>query len=91
MKVFLIQAVRFANGVPCPHSWQFLKSFDFEHEDGLGYGTFTKDPNKAMRFVNAAEAMQFWNTQSTVRPLREDGKPNKPLTALTIAIESHEV
>jgi hypothetical protein len=54
---------------------------------GQGHGVFTDDPTKAMRFDRASDAMMFWGTQSTVMPTRPDGRPNKPLTALTAAIE----
>jgi hypothetical protein len=47
----------------------------------------TSDRDCARRFATAAEALTAWTTQSTVRPLRPDGKPNKPLTALTVEIE----
>jgi hypothetical protein len=83
----VIVAVGFANGHPCPHSGQWLKSFDHEAHNGQGHGVFTDDPDKAMRFVNAAEAMMFWSKQSKSRPWRSDGKANKPFTALTVEIE----
>jgi len=35
----------------------------------------------------ASDAMIFWGTQSNTVPLRPDGKPNKPLTALSIEVE----
>ena len=41
----------------------------------------------AKQFADNAAAMIAWNTQSTVRPLRPDGRPNKPLTTLTVEIE----
>ena len=65
---------------------QFLHSFIFDAEGGNGYGVFTHDPAEAKRFAHAGEAFQFWNTQSTVKPLRADGKPNKPLSASTVEI-----
>lgn len=83
----VIIAMGFANGVPCPHEGEYLKAFDFEAYDGQGYGEFTKKIDEAKRFKDAAEAWSFWTTVPATRPLRPDGKPNKPLTALTIAIE----
>lgn len=83
----IIRAHSFANGMPCPHRGQWLESFDHDACEGQGYGTFTDDIDKAMRFKNKAEALEFWSRQSTVCPLRFDGLPNKPLTALTAAIE----
>lgn len=64
----------------------YLHDFDFDARDGRGKGVFTPDMAAAMLFENAGEAMTFWRTQSTVRPLRPDGKPNRPLTAYTVEI-----
>jgi hypothetical protein len=46
----------------------------------------TRDRARAMRFANNGEAMTAWNMVSNARPLRPDGKPNKPLTALTVEV-----
>jgi hypothetical protein len=66
----------------------YLREFDHEAHNGRGEGTFTHDIDLALRFPSVGEAMQFWNKQSEVRPLRPDGKPNKPLSATTIEIVS---
>ena len=50
--------------------------------------TLTTDHANARRFPSMAEAFEAWNTVSTMRPTRPDGEPNKPLTALTVEIES---
>jgi len=84
----LIRAIDFANGQDCPHAGQFLESFDHDACNGHGYATFTDRVNHAKRFADHAEALAFWNKQSAVRPLRPDGRPNKPLTALTVEIVS---
>ena len=84
---YLIRAVGFANGVHCPHAGQWLKTFNHDAQQGRGYGTFTSDPLKALHFATAAAAMQFWAKQSSVNPIRPDGKPNKPLTALSVEVE----
>jgi hypothetical protein len=85
MKV--IRAIGFANGFHCPHEGLFLKAADFEAFGGRGYMTFTDDIAKAMKFETAGDAMVMWRTQSKTRPIRPDGEPNRPLTALTIEIE----
>jgi hypothetical protein len=82
-----ILVVEFADGTPCPHANQWLERFNHEAYGGQGYGEFTPDPAKAKRFVDSAAAMDFWRKQSRVRPKRPDGKPNRPLTALTVIIE----
>lgn len=50
----------------------------------------TADRKMARQFESHAEAMAAWNTQSQSRPLRPDGRPNKPMTALTVEIEPGE-
>lgn len=85
MKV--IRAVMFANGTPCPHAGQFLKGANFEAFNGQGHMTFTEDITQALKFSNVGAAMAFWATTSKGHPRRPDGKPNRPLTALTIEIE----
>lgn len=87
MTFVVIRALGFANGVPCPHEDEWLESFDHDAYNGRGYGTFTRKINHAKRFASKAEAFEFWGRQSAVKPLRPDGRPNKPLTALTIEIE----
>jgi hypothetical protein len=52
-----------------------------------GMITLTPRLADARRFATASDAMLAWNTVSDRRPLRPDGRPNKPLTALTVTIE----
>lgn len=82
----VLRAIGFANGVRCPHAGQYLKWFDHEANEGGGYGLFTPHRYKAMRFADAGEALAFWQRQSTVRPLRADGQPNRPLSCLTVEV-----
>lgn len=74
----------FANGQDMPHAGTFLRGFDFDAHDGVGQLDCTPHLHMAKVFEGVAGVMEFWKTQSTVRPLREDGKPNRPLTAATI-------
>jgi hypothetical protein len=85
MKV--IKAVMFANGAPCPHAGTYLKSADFEAHGGIGWMTFTRNPGSALKFDSAGAAIAYWRTRSKTVPTRPDGKPNRPLTALTVEIE----
>lgn len=65
----------------------FLKDFDHEAGNGHGLLTVTKKRDEAKVFESGMEAMEFWRKQSVTKPLRPDGKPNRPLTAFTISIE----
>jgi hypothetical protein len=55
-----------------------------------GKAFLTTRREEARRFADNAEAMLAWNTVSKSRPKRPDGRPNKPLTALTVEIEPCE-
>lgn len=83
---YVIKALEFANGSPCPHAGKYLHSFDFDALDGIGYGTFVRDAESAMAFETKQSAFAFWKTTSKVRPTRADGQPNRPLTALSAEI-----
>jgi hypothetical protein len=61
-------------------------SFDFDADDGKGFGEFTHCVWEAKRFLTADSAMRFFRTRSNVRPYRPDGLPNRPLTASTVEI-----
>jgi hypothetical protein len=84
MKV--IVAIEYADGRPCPFGGQYLVAFDFDAAAGRGRGEFTKDPERARKFADAGEALSFWRTPSTVDPVRDDGKPNRPFTSITVEI-----
>ena len=76
------------SGQPQPGDW--LLSYDPEYGGGVGLAGWTPDPSKAMHFEGAIAAMECWRTQSATVPFREDGKPNRPLTAYTVSIEKLE-
>lgn len=63
---------------------EYLKSYDPEAHDGFGDATFTTDINKALVFDTFAAALLFTRQQPANRPLRADGRPNRPLTAFTL-------
>lgn len=65
-----------------PGSW--LRSYDVDGFGGRGDVKLTRDQSKAKVFESFEAVMEEWKRQSTVLPLRPDGKPNRPLTAFTI-------
>lgn len=83
---YVIRAEGFANGANCPHAGEYLESFDFDGDE-QGYGEFTTDLAKAKKFDTQAAALEFWKTRSRTRPTRRDGRPNRPLTALSISVK----
>jgi hypothetical protein len=53
---------------------------------GRGETVFTDDPDDALQFDDSGAAFVFYRQQSKTVPLREDGRPNRPLTAFTVEI-----
>lgn len=64
----------------------YLEWFDVDGRDGLGSETLTFDIAKALRFETTEQALAAWKRQSNVRPIRPDGKPNRPLTAYSAEV-----
>lgn len=64
----------------------FIKGCDFEADGGRGLPVFTQKREDAKKFDDAAQALDYWKTQSQTVPLRPDGKPNRPLTAFNVTI-----
>lgn len=63
----------------------FLAFYDVDAAGGAGRVLFTSDRTKALIFDSAQAVLAAWKQQSTVQPLRADGKPNRPLSAYTIS------
>ena len=74
------------NGADAPKG-QYLKSYDPEAHDGQGFAEWTDDPSQAKKFISALDAHALWTTIPKSRPTRPDGRPNRPLTAFSIAVE----
>jgi hypothetical protein len=64
----------------------YLKSYDPDAYEGRGDAEGTDDIEEALTFKTPEEALEFWQQPSTVKPLREDGKPNRPLTTFSIEV-----
>lgn len=84
--MYALQVIRLASGPPGPEAGQFVQDFDPDAHDGLGMATLTPDRHEAKTFASKMDAFRFWMTQSTLRPTRDDGKPNRPLTAYSIEV-----
>lgn len=71
-------------GLICP---VYLESYDVNAHGGRGSVAMTVDGSKALIWPDIADVLAAWKEQSTVLPLRPDGKPNRPLSAFTIEPE----
>ena len=69
----------------------YVKEHDPNGHGGIGTLVLTWDIASARQFQSFADAKAAWAAQSTIKPLREDGKPNRPLTAYTVDIINLEV
>lgn len=84
---YLIKIISLANGASTQAAGQFILSFDPNANHGRGALEFTSDPRLAKPFPDQRAAFTFWKTESTVKPVREDGQPNRPLTAYNCLFE----
>jgi hypothetical protein len=67
-----------------PAKGSYLQEYDPEFFHGRGLVVWTEDWQKAKTFNTMKEAIEFYRQTSLVRPLRSDGKPNRPLTSCTV-------
>lgn len=66
---------------------EFVKEYDPNGGEGGGFASFTTDPHEAVTFATMAEAIAFTQQVPRSKPFRDDGKPNRPLTAFSISFE----
>lgn len=77
-----------AHGVPTPFDGKFVAAYDPSfHPPGEPYDggllEVTDDPEKALLFGSAVDAMECWRKSHGTRP---DGRPNRPLTVFTVEV-----
>jgi hypothetical protein len=70
------------DGVPVG---SYLASYSPEGASGTGVAEWTRDPAQAMTFATAEAATECYRAVPYNRPLRPDGKPNRPLTMFSVA------
>lgn len=69
----------------------FLKTYEPEAYDGRGLSDFTRKLDEAMVFPDVMTAVACWRQVPANRPLRADGRPNRPLTAMSMEFLDVEV
>lgn len=69
---------------------QFVKTYNAEAFGGRGDVTFTSKKEEAVTFPDLENAIGFYRTVPKCRPVRDDGNPNRPLTAFSILFENVE-
>lgn len=85
---YLMEILGAADGTVYEHDL-FLAEFDADAFDGRGFVRLTDVPAKAIQFPSQVAVMDAWRTQSKVRPIRDDGRPNRPLTAYHVLARPH--
>ena len=80
---FIIYIAATADGSFSNATSQYLLSFSVHDPMRRGYITTTKNATQAKRFESQRAAFEFWQQQ---HGLRDDGKPNRPLTAFTVEV-----
>lgn len=90
MKSSIVKIIGAADGTVTPHDGRFIIDWNPHVKAGTLEVTSTDNPGEARVFNNGAEFVE-WKTISRVQPVRPwDGKPNRPLAALTIEILKRE-
>lgn len=87
MTAIVIRIIGLATGVPSEYDGKFLRRYEPEAHNGRGAVFVTEDKRDALRFAQLHDALALWKTIPSKRPVRMDGRPNRPFTAFTITIE----
>lgn len=69
-----------------PDGW-YLTDYNPDAHDGRGMAEWAETPERAMVFADQAAMLATWRLQSSTRPLRGDGRPNRPLTSMNVTCE----
>ena len=68
------------------HEGRYVSRYNPDAHDGLGQVWTVADPRDAKQFATPQEAYLFLKQTSSVKPKREDGRPNRPITAFTVTV-----
>lgn len=82
----VLQIIEHAAGFPSTLSDLYVVECDVDAHNGRGSLVGSHNIDEAKRFANMREAMNYWRRVSRVCPFRDDGQPNRPLTAFTVTI-----
>lgn len=85
---YVIKIMGYADDQPSPYDGRYVKDYDPDGFGGQGLIDTTENPREALQFPNPTRACDLYQSRSTVRPYRQDGGPNRPMSAFHIEIES---
>lgn len=88
MSKVVLRLIETASGQPTEYDGKFVEFYDPTYcPEGMDYDggilLVTSDIHQALQFKNAAAALAKWRESYGIR---EDGEPNRPLTAWSIEI-----
>jgi hypothetical protein len=82
----VIRVVGAADGSPTPHDGRYVTAWDWNTNAGTLSLTSTANRDEAALF-SPKDALEQWRQVSRIEPRRPwDGKPNRPLTAITVEL-----
>lgn len=86
----LVRLVSWANGAPLQCAGEYLRDINVQKADKSEYWLkTTKYKFKARKFKSPLEVFTIWKEVLQSDPVRPDGKPNRPFTALNIEIVAY--
>jgi len=68
------------------HIGKFLEMYDPEFQGGHGMVSWSHSIIRAKQYPTKVEAWADWSAIPASRPIRDDGKPNRPLTSFSIEV-----
>ena len=74
------------NGDVSSLAGQYLRAWDPEARDGYGDAKWTPVASHAIVYPSITAAHDAWRAIPRNRPRRDDGKPNRPLTAYNVVL-----
>lgn len=86
--VMVVLDGHFSNGHQVEEEKTYVASYDLDYGRGMGKVETTTDPTQAMWWPYSLDVFKAWKQVSPKYPIRADGKPNRPLSALTITVDT---
>lgn len=88
--VYVLRIIGLQGKMMDPHAespiGKFITGFRPLAYDGLGEVLFSPNLPDALAFETADEAIGYYRQVPRHRPVKPDGKPNRPLTAFTVEV-----
>ena len=67
---------------------EYVKKYEPEAFDGYGDVVFTDRKEEALTFETFTDAYLFVGQIPNNRPVRDDGQPNRPISAFTLEVKA---